>query len=123
MRYRVGQATSRVGSAFYRRLPGETPPPIVSALLYTSLSILSRVAGSPAHHFPSAHNKVRKQFETIEDWVGISDRWGNSKKKAAVQTLLRAIGDRLGNATALGAPPNVALWFTHDSTLQPLLSR
>ena len=93
------------------------------ALLYASLSTLSRVASTPAHRFPFAHNKVRKQFETIEDWVGISDRWGNSKKHAAVQTLLGAIGDRLGNVTALGAPPDVALWFTHDSTLQPLLSR
>ena len=118
--------------------PKVTPPTKPTRLLCLPFLTHCDFPVSPAHHFPPprrfppsihppihppiTHDKVRKEFETIEDWVGISDRWGNANKKAAVKTLLRAIGDRLGNAT-LGAHPEVALWFTHDSTLQPLLSR
>lgn len=50
MRHRIGQATSRVGSAFYRRPPGVKPPPIVPApSLHVAVDTRTRrrLTGSP----------------------------------------------------------------------------
>ena len=60
----------------------------------------------------------RWQYERIEDQYAVYQRWGAPAKLRAVEPLIAQVMAHLDSARG-----GVALWFSHDSTLQPLLAR